>query len=100
VARKKDVVGLGYVGPPLAVAFDEVDFRVVRIEKDSEKVAVPDTYDTYDTCDSYDEDAPAVGTDDDTDDLEIVVEFGVLIVDVRNAVRRSLGSLPGNVEVL
>jgi UDP-N-acetyl-D-glucosamine dehydrogenase len=46
-AREKGVVGLGYVGLPLAVTFAEVGLRVVRIEKDSEKLAVLDTYDSY-----------------------------------------------------
>src|SRR5215212_10078078 len=46
-AREKGVVGLGYVGLPLAVAFAEVVPRAVGIEKDSEKMAVLDTYDSY-----------------------------------------------------
>jgi UDP-N-acetyl-D-mannosaminuronate dehydrogenase len=46
-AREKGVVGLGYVGLPLAVAFAEVGLRVVGIERDSEKIAVLDTYDSF-----------------------------------------------------
>ena len=41
------VVGLGYVGLPLAVAFAEAGLRVVGIEKDPQKRAALDTYDSY-----------------------------------------------------
>lgn len=46
-ARERGVVGVGYVGLPLAVALAEVGLRVVGIERDSEKVAVLDTYGSY-----------------------------------------------------
>jgi UDP-N-acetyl-D-glucosamine dehydrogenase len=46
-AREKGVVERRYVGLPLAVAFAEVGVRVVGIEKDSERLAVLDTYDSY-----------------------------------------------------
>src|SRR5215208_6655002 len=48
-AREKGVVGLGYVGLPLAVAFADAEVvpRAVGPEKDSEKMAVLDTYDSY-----------------------------------------------------
>src|SRR5918995_1454207 len=52
-AQEIGVVGVGYVGLPLAVAFAEAGLRVVGIEKDPEKLAALDTYD------SYVEDAPA-----------------------------------------
>ena len=45
-------------------------------------------------------DCIVIGTDHDTVDLQTVVEFASLVVDLRNAVRRRLGRLPGNVEVL
>ena len=41
------VVGLGYVGLPLAVAFAEAGLRVVGVEKDPQKLAALDTYDSY-----------------------------------------------------
>jgi UDP-N-acetyl-D-glucosamine dehydrogenase len=41
------VVGLGYVGLPLAVAFAEAGHRVVGIEKDPSKLATLDAYDSY-----------------------------------------------------
>ncbi len=46
-AKEIGVVGLGYVGLPLAVAFAEAGLRVVGIEKDPEKLAALDTYDSY-----------------------------------------------------
>jgi len=46
-ARDIGVVGIGYVGLPLAVAFAEAGLRVVGIEKDPEKLAALDTYDSY-----------------------------------------------------
>ena len=46
-AREIGVVGLGYVGLPLAVAFAEAGLRVVGIEKDTGKLAALDTYDSY-----------------------------------------------------
>jgi len=45
-------------------------------------------------------DCVVIGTDHDAVDLQTVVEFASLVVDLRNAVRRRLGKLPGNVEVL
>ena len=39
-AREIGVVGLGYVGLPLAVAFAEAGLRVVGIEKDPQKQCV------------------------------------------------------------
>jgi UDP-N-acetyl-D-glucosamine dehydrogenase len=59
------VVGLGYVGLPLAVAFAEAGFRVVGIEKDPQKLAALDTYD------SYVEDVPA-------ESLQLIVASGRL----------------------
>ncbi len=46
-AQEIGVVGLGYVGLPLAVAFAEAGLRVVGIEKDPQKLAALDTYDSY-----------------------------------------------------
>jgi UDP-N-acetyl-D-glucosamine dehydrogenase len=45
-------------------------------------------------------DCVVICTDHDTVDLHTVVEFASLVVDLRNAVRRRLGRLPDNVEVL
>jgi UDP-N-acetyl-D-glucosamine dehydrogenase len=45
-------------------------------------------------------DCVVIATDHDTVDLQTVVEFASLVVDLRNAVRRRLGRMPGNVEVL
>jgi hypothetical protein len=39
-------------------------------------------------------------TDHDIVDLHTVVEFASVVVDLRNAVRRRLGRLPDNVDVL
>ncbi len=41
------MVGLGYVGLPLAVAFAEAGLRVVGVDKDPQKLAALDTYDSY-----------------------------------------------------
>ena len=41
-----------------------------------------------------------IGTDHDAVDLQTVVDSASLVVDLRNAVRKRLGRLPGNVEVL
>ena len=46
-AQEIGVVGLGYVGLPLAVAFAEAGLNVVGIEKDPQKLAALDTYDSY-----------------------------------------------------
>ena len=45
-------------------------------------------------------DCVVIGTDHDAIDLETVVEFASLVVDLRNTVRRRLGRLPDNVHVL
>ena len=64
-AREIGVVGLGYVGLPLAVAFAQAGLRVVGIEKDPQKLAALDTYD------SYVEDVPA-------ESLQLLVASGKL----------------------
>jgi UDP-N-acetyl-D-glucosamine dehydrogenase len=46
-AREIGVVGLGYGGLPLAVAFAEAGLRVVGIEKDPQRLAALDTHDSY-----------------------------------------------------
>lgn len=38
---------MGYVGPPLAVAFAEAGLAVVGIERDRVKVAAPEKGDSY-----------------------------------------------------
>lgn len=45
-------------------------------------------------------DCVVIVTDHDVVDLQTVVDFAPLVVDLRNAVRQRLGRLPGNVEVL
>lgn len=47
-----------------------------------------------------DADCVVLVTDHEAVDLDLVVEHSSLIVDLRDAVRRRLGKLPGNVEVL
>ena len=77
-AREIGVVGLGYVGLPLAVAFAEAGLRVVGIEKDR-KLAALDTYD------SYVEDVPA-------ERLQPLVASGKLRL--TDDLRRSMRSRP------
>lgn len=50
--QKVGIVGLGYVGLPLAVAFAEAGVSVIGVEKDSRKVAA------LAACDSHVEDVP------------------------------------------
>jgi UDP-N-acetyl-D-glucosamine dehydrogenase len=45
-------------------------------------------------------DCIVIATDHDAVDLRLVVDFSSQVVDLRDAVRRRLGELPANVEVL
>jgi UDP-N-acetyl-D-glucosamine dehydrogenase len=66
------VVGLGYVGLPLAVAFAEAGFHVVGIDVDADKVA------SLNRRESYIEDVPSQTLADLASHLEATTDYGAL----------------------
>ena len=77
------VIGLGYVGLPLALEFARAGFRTTGIDVDSEKVAVLPLRNGY----LGHVDCAVILTDHREFDYEAVVASVPVVVDTRNALR-------------